>query len=115
MKKIVFFIVFIFLTACQTFSEFHDFKKLQKGMEKGEVIENIGAPIRKDRKFQRDWWYYQFYEQGNKFERMVVFENGKLIYAGRVTTKKGATAEEFDQLNERTNELAPQEQLKAEE
>lgn len=113
MKKI--FLVFIFLIGCQTTSDIVAFKKLQKNMEKGEVLEIIGTPIRKERKYQRDWWYYSFYEGENKFERMVVFDSGKLIYAGRVTTKKGTAAEDIDSLNERTNELAPIEQIKAEE
>jgi outer membrane protein assembly factor BamE (lipoprotein component of BamABCDE complex) len=79
----------LFLLACQTTSEVFAFKKLKLGMEKGEVIEVIGNPMRKERKEQRDWWYYTFYEEGLRFDRMVVFENGKMIYAGRVTKKKG--------------------------
>jgi len=115
MRILVFIFIFV-LTSCQTTTEFYDFKKLRKGMEKGEVIETIGVPVRKDRKDQRDWWYYRFYEEGLKFERMVVFDSGKLIYAGRVTVRKGTdNSNQIDQLNERTNELAPTEQNKASE
>jgi outer membrane protein assembly factor BamE (lipoprotein component of BamABCDE complex) len=109
MKFIILSLIGLFLLiSCQTPSEVFYFKKLRLGMEKGEIVELLGVPVRKERKSQRDWWYYTFYEEGLRFDRMVVFENGKVIYAGRVTKKKGnQSAIEEDELNQKTNELKP--------
>jgi outer membrane protein assembly factor BamE (lipoprotein component of BamABCDE complex) len=81
-------IVFVCLIGCETLTPRQEFRQLRLGMEKGEVTDIVGSPIREERRADKDWWYYQFKEGGRKFERMVVFAEGRVVYAGRVTLPK---------------------------
>lgn len=100
----------LFLLACQTSNDLATFKKSQLGMDKGQIIDILGDPNRKERKDGRDWWYYIIYENNYNYERMVVFENGKVIYSGRVTTPKFIKeAKKVDDENDKTTKsLEPQ-------
>ena len=93
------------MISCVTIAtEIEDFKRIRIGNEKIDVVEIVGNPNRKERKHDRDWWYYQFYYNGKKFNRLVVFENGRVIYAGRVTAPKyEKDANVIDQQHEISN------------
>ncbi len=75
---------FLVLASCATTTFAQDFKRLKKGMEKGDVAERIGSPKRKDNHNEKEWWYYTVYENREKIERMVVFKENKMIYAGKI-------------------------------
>lgn len=89
MKKIIALIVscstVLAAVGCETLTVRQSFGQLAVGMEKGEVAEMIGNPIRRDRKYEKDWWYYQIVDGDKILDRMVVFKDGRLVYAGRVT------------------------------
>jgi|GEM_PF-4245362 len=93
------------LSGCQTFSEVQDFQSLRLGMLKGQVTEIIGSPRTSQRRLEKDWWYYNLHDaDGKVLERMVVFSEGKVIYAGRITTPKFIKApEKVDDYNAKTD------------
>ena len=65
-----------------------DFASLRLKMEKGEVTDLIGSPTHLERRYGKDWWYYTLVEGRKKYDRMVVFQDGVVVYAGRVTAPK---------------------------
>jgi hypothetical protein len=92
------------VTACQTDSFNHDFKHLRLGMDKSDVVETVGTAQREERKDGREWWYYTAYEDREKVERMVVFDNGKVIYAGHLAVPHYVKdARLIDRKNEQSN------------
>lgn len=98
--------------ACETLPEDVLFRRVQIGSSKPEVLEILGSPAKKERKFGREWWYYRL-EVGEALKnRMVVFESGKVIYAGRVTLPKyEKNPDQIDKEHEISNqglELFPQ-------
>jgi hypothetical protein len=95
--------VFI-VTGCQTDSFLKDFKHVRLGMDKFDLVETLGDAQRKERRNGKEWWFYTVYENKQKYERLVVFENNKVIYAGRVATPKDfKDADLVDKQNELTN------------
>lgn len=88
LNKMVLFSFVVLLFACETLPEDVLFRKIKIGSTKPEVLEILGSPAKKERKFGREWWYYRL-EVGEALKnRMVVFDGGKVIYAGRVTLPK---------------------------
>jgi outer membrane protein assembly factor BamE (lipoprotein component of BamABCDE complex) len=103
-----------FFCACQTTSLLQDFKRVRLGMDKDNIIETVGNPEREERRDSRDWWYYSSFENQTKYERMVVFQDGKVIYAGRVTTPSYVIdADKVDKHNELINKAVEAEAERA--
>jgi len=90
------------ICACVTSSFQEDFRRTRLGMDKDDILERLGTPYRKDHFEDKDWWYYTGFEQGIKYDKMVVFKNNQLIYAGKVATpphlKKAARLDEENQM-----------------
>ena len=109
--KVLFVVLVTQLPACRTVPPNVDFRRVKIGDTKPEVVEIIGSPRREERKYGRDWWYYQFEIDDKVRNRMIVFEKGKVIYAGRVTTPAFVRdVESIDKENEISNqglELSP--------
>lgn len=70
-----------FVAGCQT-SALSTFGKIEPGLRKPDVIEAIGSPDHVDRLHGKDRWTYTFYENGIRYQREILFYNGKVTYAG---------------------------------
>ena len=93
------------LVTCAQTTFLEDFSALRLNMDKDDAIERIGPPKRKEFHDEKDWWYYVTYEDGQKIEKMLVFKQGRLIYAGRVANSpKVKDAAVADKENQKTNE-----------
>lgn len=91
------------LTACQT-SMLKSFEKVHPGMDKHQVLENLGSPNTSSRIHGKDRWIYRFYEDGIRFDKEIHFLEGVVIYAGETWTppaEKSAAA--VDQRNAESN------------
>ena len=96
--------ILIIICACQTTSFLQDFKTLRIGMDKSDVVEALGTPKKTERKEEKDWWYYSVFENTKNYERLVVFKDNKMIYAGRVPNlNHGEDADTIDKKNEELN------------
>ena len=103
-KKIFLVLSFLFV-ACANTPFLEDFKHLRLGMDHADVLERLGTPIRQERHEDKDWWYYSGYQDGIPYERMVVFKNDQLIYAGRTATPRHIkSADQADREIQRKNE-----------
>lgn len=104
---------FLFLGACQT-SMISNFKKIQPGFGKPDVMEAIGTPDRVDRFQGKDRWGYTIYENGIRYQREVHFYNGKVVYSGTpVKNKVSAEIEDKNFLNQE-EELKQLEKIQSE-
>lgn len=73
---------FLFLLmSCQT-NMLKQFENLTPGMEKAQVLEEMGNPTTTTRMHNRDRWIYVFYEDKIRFEKEVHFLDGTAIYIG---------------------------------
>ena len=79
----------------------NNFKKIQPGFGKPDVIETIGTPDRVDRHQGKDRWGYTIYENGIRYQREVHFYDGKVVYSGPpVKSKVAAEIEDKNFLNQ---------------
>lgn len=98
-------ILVFFISACASDTTFlQDFSRLRKGMDKGDVTDKAGNPVRREHWQDKDWWYYSVFENRSRVERLVVFQNGKLIYAGKIIPRTVSDAEADDLRIQRANE-----------
>lgn len=97
--------VSVILVSCTTTTFLEDFSRLQLDMDKADTLENVGPPSRKEFRDEKDWWYYNRYDQGEKVEKLVVFKQGRLIYAGKVAANTSIKdADTVDKENARKND-----------
>jgi hypothetical protein len=93
---------FTFMTiGCQTYPA-HKFNSISLGMEKGEVIEQLGSPKFSNRRQGVDRWIYHFYQYDKKMVKEIHFQEGKVIYLGD-ETEPTISAEEQDRINQELN------------
>jgi outer membrane protein assembly factor BamE (lipoprotein component of BamABCDE complex) len=60
---------------------------IHRGMEKADVLEKMGSPLRTERENGNDIWIYRFYEDGGEFkEKVIIFEKGQVTYSGAPLT-----------------------------
>lgn len=106
-------LVLFSLLGCQTIT-FRKFEKVQSGMNKSEVIDLIGGPNRARRWQGKDRWTYRFPEtpEGPQI-REILFENGKVVYAGDKLSPR-LSADEQDQANTEANAQEEQAALMSE-
>lgn len=88
-------VIGFFLAACAT-SMSRSFDKLKMGMEKDQVLEEMGTPSKARRVNGIDRWTYVFYERQVRIEKEIQFEDGKVIYLGD-PQRPVYSAEEMDE------------------
>jgi outer membrane protein assembly factor BamE (lipoprotein component of BamABCDE complex) len=77
-------------TACQT-SPIHDFSKVQVNMNKDDVLNLIGSPVRTERQDGKEKWAYRFWtgdERNVETLRQVTFLNGQVVSVGEDTEEE---------------------------
>ncbi len=73
------------VVGCASEPTIDQFRQVKRGMPKYDVLELVGEPIRVRRARGQDRWTYQFRrDDGVVAEREVVFDEGKVVYAGLV-------------------------------
>lgn len=90
-------------TACQT-SMLKQFSEVKQGMEKDDVLDLMGSPVRTERFHGKDRWTYVFYDKRIRFEKEVHFYEGSAVYVGdtwQPEAPKSASA--VDSVNESKN------------
>ena len=87
---------------CQT-DPAKDFTSLKPGMEKMDVLEVMGSPQRTQRWHGMDRWTYIYYEQKNRSEKEVHFDQGKAVYIGE-KYQPPVSAKEQDEIYAEQNE-----------
>ena len=71
-------------------------------MDKSEVIELVGTPQFSNRWKGLDRWKYVFYENNNKVEKEIQFDNGNVVYVGEIL-QPAISAEEQDEIFQKQN------------
>lgn len=79
---------FAFLTACASMSVEKSLESVAAGMDKAQVLERAGNPKRTFRENSQDHWIYIFFRGDQEFNRIVVFDEGKVV---RVTKARAKT------------------------
>lgn len=79
-----------------------EFERVEKGMEKAQVIDIVGSPNRTQRWRGMDRWTYIFYDSQLQAVREVHFDQGKAAYVGAQYVPQ-VSAEQQDLLNENAN------------
>ena len=67
--------------ACQTMP-MKDFNTLKLGMDKDQVLEAMGSPVRSERREGIDRWTYIFYDNKTQQIKEVQFTDGVATYVG---------------------------------
>lgn len=84
-------LVLLFLiTSCATTPK-DRFANILPGMDKSAVLEELGSPLRSERKSGQDVWYYNFHSDQTVDEFEVVFSDGAVVYAGEPQQPKAPT------------------------
>jgi outer membrane protein assembly factor BamE (lipoprotein component of BamABCDE complex) len=91
------------LVSCQ--SHLEKFDSLKVGMDKDDVLSEVGSPKTTLRRSSTDRWLYSIYDQNKSNEREAHFINGVLTYKGQPIPPK-ISAQKQDQLNKQANALA---------
>lgn len=92
------------LSACQT-SMLRSFERVEKGMDKHQVLEKLGNPNATTRMHGKDRWLYRFYDNRVRFDREVHFNDGLVVYVGESWTPPAEkTAEAKDKRNDELNQ-----------
>ena len=78
--RIFFIFSAFFIIQCAT-SPQRQVQKVQKGMNKEQVLELLSDPRQKYRHHSQDHWVYHFYESDYKSLFEVIFENGIVVSA----------------------------------
>ncbi len=73
--------VFAMNVGCQT-SELNSWNELHPGMDKGDVLEIMGSPKASLRFHGKDRWLYRFYDQSQRYDKEVHFQDGVAVYLG---------------------------------
>ena len=75
-------------------------------MQKADVLELMGSPVSTSRKYGADRWYYYIKPGNKKSKRVLYFDEGFLIYRGRIIPPP-ISAEEADMLKEPKQKAEP--------
>jgi hypothetical protein len=76
------------LSACGNLP-YKDFDDITKGMDKVDVTDKVGSPLRVMQNKQPHVWIYRFYDEDkNELFREIQFEQGKVVYSGPQITKE---------------------------
>lgn len=97
---LAFISAFLFLGCATEMGQ--QFEKVKVGMDKDDVLEIMDSPQRTQRWKGMDRWTYIFYQQDNRIEKEVHFQEGKAAYVGDKYLP-AVSAEEQDAINEASN------------
>ena len=88
MKKL-YLLSFLLLTSCVSMPHIA-FDKIEKGMDRSDVLELVGSPLHVNKQTFTHVWIYRFFDrQRNEIIREVQFESGRVVYSGeRITFDK---------------------------
>ena len=115
MRNLVLALISIFLFAGCSLSQKKQFEHVQVGMDKGEVLGLLESPQRTQRWHGMDRWTYIFYDENQRQEKEVHFQEGRANYVGDVYVP-AVSADQQDKLNEASNrEMESQLQARKEE
>lgn len=91
--------ILIFLTSCQTPEQrlSRQFKAVELGMTKSQVLEVAGPPHWSDHNKGLDRWFYYMEPEARQSEQIVFFKQGKVSGKGQ-REKPTFTAEEEEQI-----------------
>ncbi len=83
MIKIISLLLFILAIGCA--SNNTDFSKIKEGMDKDEVLQHLGSPLRTEKNSIREKWAYRYYtgaEKDVEVLKYVEFMNGRVVSYG---------------------------------
>jgi len=80
-KQAIALLGLLLLTSCQT-NMLKQFSRVEKGMDKNDVMELMGSPVTSTRFHGKDRWMYVMYEDNVRYEREVHFNNNSADYVG---------------------------------
>ena len=105
---------FCFLVSCNLVeTREQEFESIKKGMTKSEVLGAAGSPHWSDRKDGQDRWLYYINPHDRNTEKIVYFENNKVIEKG-YRKKMSPSAEETELLKAGSTHLGPHNPLPSE-
>ncbi len=91
------------LNSCKSYLE--KFDSLQEGIDKDQVLSEVGSPNSSMRRAGKDRWIYRIYDQKLLVQREAHFSEGVLVYRGQPVPPKISAAEQ-DTLNQVANAQA---------
>lgn len=77
----VLFCLILPIAACST-NPYKNFKDVKIGMDKTDVLDEVGSPRESYRHYGRDVWVYTFYLDKKMLIKQIEFESGRVVYAG---------------------------------
>ncbi len=82
-KYMRFLILLLVLNISCATSALKDFDSVEPGMDRDNVLELIGSPIRANKNNAKKIWTYRFFtEEGEKVYKEVHFERDEVVYVG---------------------------------
>lgn len=108
MRFALLWLAFIFVLGCQTPAHL-DWAKVHAGLDKDQVLELMGNPVRTERIKGKDRWTFVFYENQIRREKEVHFLEGIAVYTGDHI--EPAVAQQASQIDARRLEKAKEEEL----
>jgi outer membrane protein assembly factor BamE (lipoprotein component of BamABCDE complex) len=98
MRVIINVLILSLLVSCQSPQKrIDEFNKVHIGMVKSEVIAVAGHPYWSDRKMGQDRWIYFMNPKDREDERIVYFENNKVVEMG-LRNQSLFSADELEQI-----------------
>jgi outer membrane protein assembly factor BamE len=101
-RLLIFLFMISMLSACQSNPK-KQFESLKMGMEKTDVLEEMGTPWTTTRLHGKDRWIYVYYDDGIRYEKEVHFLNGAAVYIG--DTWKPAEEKQAEVKDKKNDEL----------
>lgn len=99
MLRFLFFSLAFLFISCAT-SHKTDFDKIKTGMDRSDVIDQIGSPLKSGWKNGTEIWVYRFYGDGQWIFREVHFKNDFVSYVGGKTMQTLTVDEKKKKLEE---------------
>lgn len=81
------------LSGCTHLPISRQIDKITIGMDKDQVLDEIGDPKRTFRSNSQDHWIYVYFEENNEWRRQVDFRDGKVFKVGRPVAKRNWESE----------------------
>lgn len=64
---------------------------LEPGLDKSQVIDQVGSPNRSFRRDNQDVWLYRVHEEDQSYLHELTFEEGRLVYSGPERDQRSRT------------------------
>ena len=106
MKPLLFLLFFLVAACSSQQTRIEEFNSIQLGMVKSDVIAKAGAPYWSDRKKGQDRWIYYMNPKDREQEKVVYFEDGKVVAIG-ARKKSTLSADEMDAIKEKKIKTKP--------